>query len=174
MQWVEVVDSAVKIGLGAAITAVSAYFMLRRTQAGEFQKELRERRWKMLEDVAEKVQEAYRTHLDHLHALTNLEDLDDDTPSDVRARVKGTMDSLGTRLVDQMQSLSAAEAKLLLLGEKDAHQKCRYFHDALTTHLLSKTDKLAGTSLDDATYAHDPEKWRKEVFQSLGDIYKRM
>ena len=174
MEWIEVADSAIKIGLGAAIAGVSAFLLLRRTQAGEFQKELRQRRWKILEEVAESVQEAYREHIDHIHALSELRALNDETPSNDRERIKTAVESFGTSLIDQMQSLSTAEAKLLLLGEQDAHRICRYCHDSMTTHLASKTDALAGTTFDDPCFAHDPEKWRKDFFQCLSEIYRRM
>lgn len=39
MEWTSVVDSAVKIGLGAAIAAIASYVMLRRTQHHEVDKD---------------------------------------------------------------------------------------------------------------------------------------
>ncbi len=174
LTWIEVVDSGVKIGLGAAISAIAGYAVLKRSHAAEFQKELRQRRWKMLEEVGQTVQKAYQTHLVHVEALAVLETLDEATPQDLRTRSQETLSSIGTRLTQLIESLSTAEANLLLLGEHDAHEKCRFFGESIMMYLAEITDQLAGTKHDTPQYAHDPEKWRGQIFKCLSDIYKRI
>ena len=39
MEWIEVTDTAIKIGLGAAITGVTAYFIASRSHQHEFERE---------------------------------------------------------------------------------------------------------------------------------------
>lgn len=48
--WVSVIDTAIKIGLGALITAVSGYLVLRRSQIHEENKEQRERFYNLQEE----------------------------------------------------------------------------------------------------------------------------
>jgi len=49
MEWTSVVDSAVKIGLGAAIAAIASYGMLRRTQKHEVEKDTAQQRRALIE-----------------------------------------------------------------------------------------------------------------------------
>ncbi len=49
MEWTSVVDSAVKIGLGAAIAAIASYGMLRRTQKHEVEKDTAQQRRTLIE-----------------------------------------------------------------------------------------------------------------------------
>ena len=174
LAWIDVVDSAVKIGLGAIIAAVSAFFMLKRSHIVEFQKELRNKRWAILQEVAELVQKAYETHLDHVQAFTTLKLLDESTSQDARDAAKARLNSVTTRLDALMKSLSAAEAKLLLIGEKEAGQKCRLFGDSILMDLAHTIDQFTGTRHDDPKYAHDPESRRADVFDCLSSLYRKM
>nr|WP_147247299.1 hypothetical protein [Brenneria salicis]NMN92921.1 hypothetical protein [Brenneria salicis ATCC 15712 = DSM 30166]RBP60959.1 hypothetical protein DES54_12811 [Brenneria salicis ATCC 15712 = DSM 30166] len=50
MTWIDVFDSAVKIGLGALITATSTYLILRKTHRHEFDKEVHMHQLKYFEE----------------------------------------------------------------------------------------------------------------------------
>jgi hypothetical protein len=50
LTWINVVDTAVKIGLGAFISAVSGYLILTKTQAHEGQKEEKLRYYQLQEE----------------------------------------------------------------------------------------------------------------------------
>lgn len=59
MDWIEVVDSAVKIGLGAAISGVATFLLTRDTHTKEMQKISHVRRLDSLEQVSEKAEECF-------------------------------------------------------------------------------------------------------------------
>src|SRR5690349_6945547 len=59
MTSLEVIDSAIKIGLGAAITAVSAWLTLRASHRHDFKKELFKRRLEKMEGIVTAVQAHY-------------------------------------------------------------------------------------------------------------------
>lgn len=70
LTWVNVADTAVKIGLGALISALAAYFALARSQSHENQKEYREHFYKLQEEKKSKYvellvqsQELIQSHL---------------------------------------------------------------------------------------------------------------
>ena len=70
LTWISVIDTAVKIGLGALITAASGYLVLVRTQSYEESKELKERFYKLQNDKKSKYvellaqsQELIQSHL---------------------------------------------------------------------------------------------------------------
>lgn len=52
LTWVDVVDTAVKIGLSAAIGAIGAYFLAKRTQQHDFKREYFRRRQDVIERVS--------------------------------------------------------------------------------------------------------------------------
>ncbi|WP_082546039.1 hypothetical protein [Rhodanobacter sp. Root627] len=52
--WISVVDTAVKIGLGAMISAVSGYLVLKKKQSHDEQKEAREQFYKLQEEKKSK------------------------------------------------------------------------------------------------------------------------
>ncbi|WP_250163108.1 hypothetical protein [Psychrobacter sp. WY6] len=56
MTWIEVVDSAVKIGLGALIAGVIAFLLSSTQHRNELKKAKIEREFEMLKEVAEKVE----------------------------------------------------------------------------------------------------------------------
>ncbi|ANO35112.1 hypothetical protein A6E01_18240 [Vibrio breoganii] len=63
--WIEVADTALKIGLGAMITAVSGYLMLKRNQNHELEKERRARFY----DLQEQKKKIYVDFLSKSEAL---------------------------------------------------------------------------------------------------------
>ncbi|WP_145927154.1 hypothetical protein [Jeongeupia sp. USM3] len=65
LTWVEVADTAIKIGLGTLITAVSGYLVLRKTQQAEVLKERKNRFYKLQENKAE----IYVNFLSQSHSL---------------------------------------------------------------------------------------------------------
>jgi hypothetical protein len=54
LTWISVVDTAVKIGFGALITAASGYLVLVRTQSHDEGKELKERFYKLQDEKKSK------------------------------------------------------------------------------------------------------------------------
>lgn len=66
MSWIEVIDSAIKIGLGALITALASYFMLRRNHTHEVDQEIR----KLTNRKKEERKLNYSQYLTHSLMLT--------------------------------------------------------------------------------------------------------
>lgn len=70
LNWIDVVDTAVKIGFGAIITAVSGYLVLIKTQSHESSKETKKRFYKLQDEKKSKYveflsqsQELIQSHL---------------------------------------------------------------------------------------------------------------
>ena len=53
MEWIEIVDTALKIGLGAAISGIATYQVTKRNHSHEFDKEFFKRRQNALEQISE-------------------------------------------------------------------------------------------------------------------------
>jgi gas vesicle protein len=54
LTWINVVDTAIKIGFGAIITAVSGYLVLAKTQSHEERKEIKERFYRLQDEKKSK------------------------------------------------------------------------------------------------------------------------
>lgn len=61
MEWIEVVDSAVKIGLGAIISGLATYIVTKQTHVRELQKIAYIRRLDSLEQVSDKTEQHFAT-----------------------------------------------------------------------------------------------------------------
>lgn len=62
---INVIDTSVKIGLGALITAVSGYLILRQTQKGQIKSEYREEKRKYIGELLEAIGYASGRSLDY-------------------------------------------------------------------------------------------------------------
>lgn len=119
MTWIEVTDTAIKIGLGAIITAIGGYVILSKTHAHEVKKE----KWKRTQDILEGISKDFEIIHKHLieRASTNfsvkkgiksMEQLMGKEPSDIDGF---TFNALGQTKQDFL-NLYTLEGRLLLLG----------------------------------------------------------
>ena len=122
MEWIEVVDTTVKIGLAAAISGIVAYGITKLNHRNERSKELRKRRRELLEEVAEKSEILFRnsTFL-NVRIRTKIQH---------EAEGRPLPDWLNKSLADGFSSFDSviaeaigAEARLRLLGEGELSAK---------------------------------------------------
>ncbi|AVG15780.1 hypothetical protein CFN79_07835 [Chromobacterium vaccinii] len=172
MTWVDVVDSAVKIGLGALIASVSSMLLAKQNHARDLEKEVRKRNRELLEEVAEQVEEFTSKSLlywaivgDHLKALNGLKD---------RSVGSESVKTAQKELFDSFHELTSAEAKLLLLGFKGAQEKLRAYGDVVSS--MRKRFSAKSIEIDDP----EIQDWRSKLkearalfFDELSSTYKK-
>lgn len=172
MTWVEVVDSAVKIGLGALIAGVSA-FLLARSQFGhELRKTKVSREFELLKDIAEKVERFTHSALKYW-ALSA--DWHRARRSHPEAKKSETMLSTQKELFSQFNELTSAEAFLLLLGEKEAQQQLRAYGEHVMVYRRQASrsaEPLSDSEIDD--YRKYILRSRESFFTRLNEIYGRL
>jgi hypothetical protein len=108
-------DTAVKVGLGGAITVVGSYFLARLTHDRTIQKERAERRRALLETVAEQVATFAQASLKHWGFVINWIQY----PSTIEF-TRDMRSDLAQRLAEfneAFKDVTSAESKLSLLGE---------------------------------------------------------
>ena len=110
----EVIDSAVKIGLGALITGIGSYFVARLN----LEKDRAAKRREVLEDVAGQVEELFQLFITSMQYYG-------DQVSDAEHEEK---------FDKAKKDLPSVEAKLLLLGEKRALKSFRNLRDEIFEH----------------------------------------
>lgn len=172
MTWVDVVDSAVKIGLGALIAGLSSFILAQKNHERDAEKERRRRNKELLEAVAEHVERFTSASLiywawggDFIRAANGTK-RSFPNPEKLKA-------AQGEHF-DAFQEMTSAEAKLLLLGYKSAQEKLRNYGDELV-----KMRKRFSSSPQDVS-EEEIYEWRSKIldaratfFDELSAIYQQ-
>ena len=170
MLWIEVVDSAVKIGLGALIAGVIAFLLSSTQHRNELKKAKVEREFEMLKEVAEKVENFNHIALRYW-ALS----------SDWRRRLvldssiekPNELSVTQNEFFDSFKELTKSESLLLLFGYKDASVQVREYGDLIRDFYNRVKDTNKPFEINDATnYRKSMIDKRSELFSLLNEIYK--
>ena len=170
MLWIEVVDSAVKIGLGALIAGVIAFLLSSTQHRNELKKAKVEREFEMLKEVAEKVENFNHIALRYW-ALS----------SDWRRRLildssiekPNELSVTQNEFFDSFKELTKSESLLLLFGYKDASVQVREYGDLIRDFYNRVKDTSKPFEINDATsYRKSMIDKRSELFSLLNEIYK--
>lgn len=114
MTALEVIDTAIKIGLGGIITITGTIFMTRLNHKHEFKKEKTKRFFDSLEQISSLIEETTHVSLRYW-ALVNEWVYNGKLEPQREEELKNTK----IKLFNEFKSLTIAESKLLLLGLKE-------------------------------------------------------
>ena len=170
MTWIEVFDSAVKIGLGALIAGVIAFLLSSTQHRNELKKAKVDREFEMLKEVAEKAENFNQTALKYWSLS-----------SDWRRRL--AIDSSIEKPIelsiaqndffDSFKELTKAESLLLLFGYGNASLKVREYGESIIDfYNRVKNIDLPFNSSDASNYRKSMIDKRSELFSLLNEIYK--
>jgi hypothetical protein len=129
--WIEVADTAVKIGLGATITGLSAYVLAGRNHSHTLARDLTSRRVSILEEACADVEEyfSYCTHLYNVigtYTMRNHVELREQTNDEKLLVVE-----LHKDFQNALNARNKVRAKLALLGATDALENLMRFNQVL-------------------------------------------
>jgi len=121
--FLQLTDTPLKIGLGALIAALSAWFILRRSASSQQLTSRENRRIVILEEVSSQVGTV--THIFSKYSSLVVESIQmgDRWPAARREE----LDSVNNELVQEFKRLAGAESKLLMLGEKNLERSLRLY-----------------------------------------------
>lgn len=170
---IEVIDSAVKIGLGAAISGVAAYWLAKANHRKEIEKRQSQRKCELMEGVAQQVAIFDQSVVSFLRVSGDWLDL----PHSNTAMSPETLERLTGLDYDHdvcAKDLKSAEAKLLLLGEAKCQMLLRaYMEEARLPYVESVAERrVTGDSL--TKRLEDIRQEREAFFNELSDAYKRL
>ena len=169
MTWIEVVDSAVKIGLGALITGIIAFILSTTQHRNERKKARVAREFDMLKEVAEKVEAFNRTSLRYWANVTDwrAKSLLSGTYTKPDKLIKSQND-----LYDSFSELTEAESLLLLFGYEAASISLRLYGETVVD-FKKKVESLdvPFNVTDSANYRESMLDKRAELFKILNNIY---
>jgi hypothetical protein len=170
---IEVLDTAVKIGLGALISGAAAYLIATLNHRKDIEKAHAYRRRELLEGVAEQIENfTYLTlkywaltgeQADYLRSNTQ--------PPELRL---AEWRRVREELTDAFRELTSAEAKLLLLGEGEAQMLLRDYGNCVTEFRSETFD--GGKTLSQSDVKERRVKIlskREALFHSLSAVYKQ-
>jgi hypothetical protein len=140
---IDVLDTAVKIGLGAVISGAGAYWLAKLNHDRELEKQQAQRRRELLEAVAEQVEKFTHVALKYW-AYVNVTARDERLGEEVPQPKYEAVGEVRGELFYMYGEVTSAEAKLLLLGETKCQQLLREYGEAVK-------------SLRSAPYIKNPE-----------------
>ncbi|WP_352309524.1 hypothetical protein [Psychrobacter sp. W2-37-MNA-CIBAN-0211] len=170
MTWIEVVDSAVKIGLGALIAGIIAFILSSTQHRNELKKSKVEREFEMLKEVAEKV-EIFN------HVALKFWSLSSDWRRQLilntSLQPSNSLLNAQHELFDSFSELTKAESLLLLFGYDNAQVKLREYGEAVKSFKkrVASVD-IPFNESDIASYRKSMIDKRSELFSLLNEIYK--
>jgi hypothetical protein len=155
---IDVIDTAVKIGLGALISGAAGYWIAKLNHDREIEKDRVHRRRELLESVAEQVETFTQNALHYWAVLT------DDT-----RRLEATPELLAS-----FKELTSAESKLLLLGENECQKLVREYGEYVKgfREQFMLKGKLA-TGAEQKEFRENILSQRVTVFHALSAAYNR-
>ena len=172
MTWIEVADTAVKIGLGALIAGISAFLLARSQYRYDLRKTKVSREFELLKDIAEKVERFTQSALMYWAISADWHKARRVNPD--RKKSEALL-SAQKELFSRFNELTSAEAFLLLLGEKEAQQQLRVYGDHVMVYRRQAsraTDALRDEEIDD--YREYILRARESFFARLNEIYGRL
>lgn len=121
--FLQLTDTSLKMGFGALIAALSAWFILRRSAHLQGYSSRENRRIQILEEVSAQVGTV--THIFAKYSSLVVESIQcgDRWPQARRQE----LESVNTELVNEFKKMAEAEAKLLMLGEKNLERSLRLY-----------------------------------------------
>lgn len=141
-EWIDVVDTAVKIGLGALISGTFTYLGLKFKASSENKKFMTENKAKMLEEVSADVHNyftAWRFYASIIYSITKNKNSKDEDGSDFTEGQKKSIKERSDDLIESWPKRESAIAKLTLLKASrvvEAIIDCRELENELRSQII--------------------------------------
>jgi len=168
---IEVIDTAVKIGLGSLITLAGTYVITRLNHDHENSREKRKRYFDALESVGADVEEVTHVALRYWALVVEWARNNKQSLGLTEKRQK-ELDNTKSELFDQFKNLTVAESKLLLLGLTEQADLLRHYGEFLKRMRRQHYDGKDG--LSEQSMEHVREELltkRAALFGSLSEAY---
>ena len=168
MTAIEVIDTAIKIGLGGLITITGTIFMTRLNHKHEFKKEKTKRFFDTLEQISSLIEETTHVSLRYW-ALVN----EWVYHGKLEQQREEELEKTKINLFNEFKSLTVAESKLLLLGLKEEASLLRDYGTHLgkmrSNYFVGKKDL---TTNEMSEIRQIMLSKREELFKKLSSAYQ--
>lgn len=170
---IDVIDTAVKIGLGALISGVATYYVTVLNHNKETEKDFDRRKKEIIEAIAEDVEtfsNAALVYWAYLVEFTRYKESEEKIPRGLKDKVLNA----GNRIFQDTAKLTSAESKLLLLGFDGCELAVRDYADFVKK--LRRTAWEEESSLTTAqveSFREELKNKRRCFYEELKTVYKR-
>ncbi|WP_373988111.1 hypothetical protein [Duganella sp. BuS-21] len=173
MTYLEVIDTAVKVGLGAVISGVSTFWMAKAKTRDDMRRERLQRHQGLLEKCAEQIEGFSHVLLRYWALIVECVRLREQG-IDLSEKKLEELSKTKAELFDSFSDLTSAESKFLLLGHADAQRLLRELGDlskSIRRHAWEGNKKLTETEMEELRTKFLVA--RENLFNALSAIYRK-
>lgn len=163
----DIVDTAVKIGLGALISGVSTYYVTSLNHKKDSEKENYKRKRELLESIAEELETFSNASLEYWAYLVEFTRYKEST-KEIPSHLKDRVEEAGSRLFKDYAHLTSAESKLLLLGYESCELAVKEFGEYV------KEMRRTAWKEDSSLTSEKAESFRTEIREKRKKIYSEL
>jgi hypothetical protein len=165
--WIEIVDTSVKIGLGALISGVSAYLINRQSHEKNIEKEYFSKRTLILEGVTIEIEEMTHVMLKYWSFILDWSRNKEKGQSNTQEK-SDTIKLLRAELFSHFKGITVSEGKLLLIGCKEQQESLRSYGE-----FISEFYRYASRNNDEMESAK-LESWRETLLVARQSLYSQL
>lgn len=162
-----IIDTAVKIGLGALISGIATYWVTKLNHENDIAKTKLKRQRELIEEIAAQTEEFSSATLKYWAYLVEhvrYAERDKQPPEHLPTRIK----SAEIELFDKFSQLASAEGKLILLGSNNAQELLRDYGEYIKE--FRRIAWHGNTSLKEA----DLEAFRSKILIKRKALYEEI
>lgn len=156
MSYLEILDTAIKIGLGALISGVTTWKVARLQHKNEDEKERNRRRIDNLEKVASQTQMFCHDAMIYWSRIVDYTRKQETSQALSKSQLRDLKEAR-TKLYSSYENLTSAESTLYLLGLKDSQERLRILGDAVSQFYAEVFIGEHGKSLEVV------KRWRDDI-----------
>lgn len=170
---IEVIDTAVKIGLGALISGITTYWVTNLKHKQDRQKEFSSKERLLLEEVAQQVEAINHVYLKYWALVVECvryKSQGKEWPSERNTE----LESVKSEVFSSFKEITSAEAKLLLLGHNEACKLLRTLGEKIVyfrRHVFIEKKYITEEYIDGLK--SEIKDIREQFFTSISDIYRK-
>lgn len=168
----EIIDTTVKVGLGALISGISTYAVTKKKSHEETKRERLKRHHELLEATAEQI-EIFSHIVLRYWALTAEWVRSQEQKSNFPEHRKEELIKTKADLFNAYSELTSAESKLLLLGHLSAQKRLRDYGNTtkeMRRHAHDNNPSLTSSEMEE--YRNKILNARAELFKELSSVYR--
>ena len=162
--WIEIADTAVKIGLGAAVTGVATLINNRLSHAKSVEKDNLQRSVEVLESVTLSIEEMTHALLKHWSFVVDLARNNESGIKASEERLKH-ISELRSEIYHLFKGLTNGEGRLLLTGRVAQQKKLREYGTVISGyHRYTSPNNAQMSSVE-------LDSWRAKVLEAREQLY---
>lgn len=172
MTYLEVIDTAVKVGLGALISGASAYWMAKNKTRDDFRRERLIRHHGLLEKSAEQIENFSHVTLRYWALIVEWVRVRDQK-LEFSSQKSDELTKTKIEFFNAFSDLTSAESKLLLLGHTEAQKLLRKFGEVakhVRRYAFDGNMSLTESKMEE--YRSQLLDAREKLFNELSSIYR--